>query len=345
MVTENHLQELFKALEPQKAHKDKLFQDLAAKIDSHASRQRRPMLWRQARSVMTAALIIVCMAATTAYAAAYMGLDWKLLRFLNPANSEQEIYLENGAYVVDETAANENGTLEVKQILGDSNLIYILMDFTAPEGTVLNADRYRFHSHLDRPGSNSAGYGYTLLDDEDANDNKISLVLTYLSDNIIPGSPVTLQVNDLEAADAFPDNFETVIPGSWETKFDMNYKDLSTTRLVQQKLSLYGYEATLSSISISPISVTLKVSSEHAKEISEASSRAMKEVGPNEYLDNYPITINYQDGTSEKTTMFTGLSSGDLIKNEITIIKTFTPIIKNKEIETIAFFDAVIPVD
>ncbi|RIX52117.1 hypothetical protein D3P08_14160 [Paenibacillus nanensis] len=296
---------------------------------------------------MTAALIIVCMAATTAYAAAYMGLDWKLLRFLNPADSEQEVYLENGAYVVDETAANENGTLEVKQILGDSNLIYILMDFTAPEGTVLNADRYRFQLSLlhGNPGSNSAGYDYTLLDDENANDNKISLVLTYLSDNIIAGRPVTMRVSDLEAADAYPGKFETVIPGSWETKFDMKYKDLSATRLVQQKLSLYGYEATLSSISISPISVTLKVNSENTKAISEAARNSSKEIGPNETSDGYPITIHYQDGTSETTTIFTGMNRADFLSNSITIIKTFTPIIKDKEIASVEFFDAVIPVE
>jgi len=54
-------------------------------------------------------------------------------------NDEQAEYLSNGAYVVDKQVANENGTLTVKQVIGDSNLTYILMDFVAPEGTVLNS--------------------------------------------------------------------------------------------------------------------------------------------------------------------------------------------------------------
>ncbi|WP_054023022.1 DUF4179 domain-containing protein [Bacillus sp. FJAT-28004] len=348
MLTENQFKGIFETIKPNKEHKDKLLHDMIVKIESETVEKRMPTSWRHVRSAMLAAAVMICLLTTTAFAASYMGLDMKFLNFLNPANSEQVVYLENGAHVVNKQAVNENGTLEVKQIIGDSNLIYILMDFTAPEGTVLDAKRYRFETLLsfDNMSSNSSSTGYTLLDDENPNDNKISLMMNYLTENrTIAGSPVTLMLSGLEAADVYPDIFEKINAGSWKIKFNLDYKDISTTYQIDQGISLYNYEATLSSISISPISVTIKVDSAHTKEISEAASRSSREIGLNEYADHYPITIHYKDGTSETTAVFKGMSSGDLITNTITIVKPFTPIINDKEIKSVEFFDTVIPMD
>ncbi|MEV5027797.1 hypothetical protein [Paenibacillus sp. LPE1-1-1.1] len=140
-------------------------------------------------------------------------------------------------------------------------------------------------------------------------------------------------------------NMKKINLGSWKTNFNLDYTDISTTHQIDQGISLYNYEATLSSISISPVSVTLKVDSTHTKEISEASSRSSREIGLNEYEDSYPITINYKDGTSETTAVFKGITSGDLITNTITIVKLFTPIINDKEIKSVEFFDTVVPID
>lgn len=142
-----------------------------------------------------------------------------------------------------------------------------------------------------------------------------------------------------------PMNMKKINLGSWKTNFNLDYTDISTTHQIDQGISLYNYEATLSSISISPVSVTLKVDSTHTKEISEASSRSSREIGLNEYEDSYPITINYKDGTSETTAVFKGITSGDLITNTITIVKLFTPIINDKEIKSVEFFDTVVPID
>ena len=72
-------------------------------------------------------------------------------------------------------------------------------------------------------------------------------------------------------------------------------------------------------------------------EINEAAG-SLKENGTNQYLDNYPITIKYQDGTSETTSLFNGLH---LTENgtQIFTIKTFENVINDKEIASIEFFD------
>ncbi|WP_410767780.1 hypothetical protein [Fontibacillus sp. BL9] len=345
-MNENRLKGLFDSLTPKEEHKDKLFQALSAK--SGQAEKRRPIPWRHVRTAMLALAMMIGFITTTAYAAAYFGLDMKFLNFLKPSDSEQEQYLQNGAFVVNERVANENGTLEIKQIIGDSHLIYILMDFTAPEGTVLNADRYRFHGHLkwDSTGSSSAGYDFALLDDGNPEDNKISLVMSYLASNqAAPGREATLIVENLEGAEAFPGEYETVISGSWETRLKLDYKNISTRHRVDKKLTLYGYEATWSSISVSPISVTLKVSSAFTKQISEAASESWKEIGLNEYSDHYPMIIHYKDGTSETTSIFTGMVEADHLRETITIVKTFTPLINDKQIETIEFFGTLIPMN
>ncbi|MCQ6560652.1 hypothetical protein [Paenibacillus mendelii] len=61
-------------------------------------------------------------------------------------------------------------------------------------------------------------------------------------------------------------------------------------------------------------------------------------------MDNYPITINYQDGTSETTRVFTGFYAGELNNGEMLTIKTFENVINDKEITSIVFFDKVIPI-
>lgn len=348
MLKVNQLKGLFEELKINNEHKGKLFNEMIAKIESENKQQSKTIYRRNLKSAMLTAAVMICLVMTTAFAAAYIGLDMKFLNFLNPANSKQEAYLDNGALVVNKQATNENGTLEVRQIIGDSNLIYLLMDFTAPEDMVLNKERYRFETHLDFDinGSHSSGHNYYLLEDENPNDNKISLILSYLmTDRTIIGSPVTLRIIDLEEADAYPDVFETVISGSWETEFKMDYKDISTMYPSNKEISLYGYEATLSSVSISPISVAINVDSAHTKAISEAVSLSRKEIGVNEYEDIYPITIHYKDGTSETTSIFNGMVVADNLRGSITIVKTFTPIINDKEIESVVFFDAVIPVN
>ncbi|WP_141504680.1 DUF4179 domain-containing protein [Paenibacillus luteus] len=342
---ENRFKGAFETIKPNKEHKDKLWHEMMIKVESETINKRIPVSWRHVRSAMLAATVMICLLTTTAFAASYMGLDMKFLNFLNPANSEQQIYLENGAHAVNKQATNENGTLEVKQIIGDSHLIYILMDFTAPEGIVLDAKRYRFETFLsfDKLSSYSGSTDFDLLDDENPNDNKISLMMSYLTlTKDVAGSPVTLLVSNLEEADVYPDVYKKINSGSWEMNFNLDYKDISTTYQINQGIELYNYEATLSSISISPISVTIKVDSAHTKKIFEAANLARREIGLNEYEDSYPITIHYKDGTSETTAVFKGMTSGDLVSNTITIVKPFTPIINDKEIKSVEFFGTII---
>ncbi|WNX29170.1 hypothetical protein [Brevibacillus laterosporus] len=343
-MSNKNLNRLFEALTPRTEQKEKMFHNILVQSQNENKKHRGFTPVKRLRFAVLSAVLLVCLT-TTAFAVAYMGLDKTFLKFLNPVNNEQAQYLSSGAYVVDKQVANENGTLTIKQVIGDSNLTYILMDFTAPEGTVLNAARYRFWETMIRSGLGGYSIGYTVLDDGNPNDNKISLIMNIQTKKSIAGQTLHFEFKDLQAADPGPKGLfnETLIPGSWETAFKLDFKDYSNLYQIDQNITMFGYRAVLKTISVSPISISLKIESNSLNEILEAAG-SLKKIGENESLDNFPITINYKDGTSETTRIFTGLTSGNHITGEMLTIKKFKNVINDKEIASIVFFDKEIPI-
>ncbi|MFX3633932.1 MAG: hypothetical protein ACE3L7_26615 [Candidatus Pristimantibacillus sp.] len=339
-MSNKNINQIFEALTPRSEQKEKTLHNLVRQSQNENIKRRGSTPVKRLRPALLAAVLMVCLT-TTAFAAAYMGLDEAFIKFLKPADNEQAEYLSNGAFVVDKTVNNEYGSLTMKQVIGDSNLTYILMDFTAPEGTVLNAARYRFLSSI-TTNQSFHSTGFEMLDDGNPNDNKISLVMNIMTNSSLAGQTVDLKLYDLQAADPLPGIFETVIPASWETTIKLDFKEYSTLYQIDQNMTLFGYRAILKSISVSPISITLKIDSGSLKEINKAAG-GLKEIGENKHLDNFPITINYKDGTSETTSIFTGLALSDLLSNQLLTIKTFESVINDKEITSIEFFESEIP--
>lgn len=340
-MSNKNINQLLEALTPKTEQKEKMLHHILEQSKGENKRQSGDVLSRRLRPAALAAVLIICLT-TTAFAAAYMGLDETFMKFLNPVNHEQAEYLSNGAYVIDKQVENKNGTLKIKQVIGDSNLTYILMDFSAPEGTVLDAARYRFLEYSLTTNQSYQSVGFEVLSDGNRNDNNISLVMSIMTKNAIAGQNVHFELQDLQAADPLPDTFTTVISDVWETDFKLDFKDYSTSYEVNKNISMFGYSAVLQTISVSPISISLKLESRSMKEINEAAG-TLKEIGVNQYLDNYPITIKYRDGTSETTSLFNGLH---LTENgtQLLTIKQFENVINDKEIESIVFFDKEIPI-
>lgn len=341
-MSDKDINRLFAALTPQSEQKEKMLHNILVQSQNENTRNKGFAPVKRLRFAILVPVLLVCLT-TTAFAAAYMGLDESFLKFLNPVNHEQAQYLSNGAYVVDKQVVKEEGTLTIKQVIGDGNLTYLLMDFTAPEGTVLNAARYRFEHPEIHAGQNYYSTEFKALDDENPNDNKISLVLSIMTENSIAGQTAHFKFKDLQAADPFPGIFETIIPGTWEADFKLDFKEYSTLYTVDQNITMFGYQAVLKTISVSPISISVKIESSSLKEIDDAADK-LKKIGENKSMDKFPITINYADGTSETTAIFSGLYLADNISGQILTIKTFENVINDKEIASIVFFDKEIPI-
>ena len=335
-------------LEPTEEQRERMFSNILERHRNESAQKRDFTPMKRLKPAL-AAVMVFCLITTTAFAASYWGLDIKFLNFLNPSSNEQAEYLANGAYVVDKQVKNKNGTLNIKQVIGDSNVTFILMDFTAPEGTILNKPHYSFENmYIDTDGyPGFYGYGIISLEDENINDNKISMIMRIETSTSLTGKKIHLKFTDLQGADTKPGEFTTAVSGKWGARFKLNFKSYSTTYQLDKSVTIYDYEAIFKTVSISPISVTLHLDSKFINDIVKASENWEAEnqeaLGLKRNSDIFPLTINYKDGTSETTSVLTGLQ---IIGNSdgIWFIKTFENIINDKEIKSITFFDTEIPI-
>lgn len=332
-----------KILEPTEEQKEQMLSNILNKQKNDATKKKGRSPAKRLKPALVAAVLAVCLLTTTAFAAAYVSLNPDFLEFLKPSSPEQAEYLANGAYTVDKSVKNKNGALDIRQVIGDSNVTLILMDFTAPKGTVLNQAYYSFQDTDIDFGSGFANYEIISMKDDNVNDNRISLVLRVKTNDSLMGQDIQLKLTNFCSADTWPGELTTLFPGEWKTSFKLDFKNYSTAYQVDKLIKMFNYEAKLKSISISPVSITLKLRSDFAEEISKASGN-WEMLGENKYSDPYPITIHYKDGTSETTNIFHGMKDISFSLGDMVFVKTFDNVINDKEIKSIEFFDTEIKI-
>ena len=135
--------------------------------------------WKKSVFVLTAAAAMALACA----AAAFSALDPRLLSFFQRTPQDTEL-LGEGVVEVNQSHTYENGwTISVRQALADRYSFTVLVEVTAPEGTVLEQAEYLLDldSDLlpeleDRDGIGGFRYGSTMLEDEDPADNYITLL-------------------------------------------------------------------------------------------------------------------------------------------------------------------------
>ena len=337
-----NIKESFKSFTPEKKDKERMFNNILAKIEYSKEEEKSLTIIRRLRPSILIAAMLIFVLTTVTFATIYLELDTKFLNFLNPSSNEQAEYLANGAYTIDKQIRKKNGTLDIKQVIGDDNTTLILMEFIAPKGTVLNKNHYRFEDTDISFGTGFAGYGIISLKDDNVNDNKISLVMRVKTNESLMGQKFHLKLTDLGSSSTFPGELTTVLSGIWKTSFKLDFKNYSTDYKVDRTTKFFDYDATIKTISISPISIAIKLESPFVKEISNSSD--WKVLGLDEYSDPYPITINYKDGTIETTDIFKGMHHLDS-NGEMLLIKTFDNVINDKEIKSITFLETIIPIN
>ena len=290
---------------------------------------------------------VLCLITTAAFASEILGLDIKFLEFLGPVNEEQGMYIASGSCVINKQIKTGSGTLNIKEAIGDSNYTLVFMEFEAPEGTVLDKAHYTFDiTNIDYGGNSWAGYGVKSLPDDDPTDNKISMVLEFRTENTLADEKFSIYFENLAASDTFPGEKYNVLSGKWKGSFKLGFKNCSLDYTLNENVDMFGYSAVLKNISVSPISLTLKLQSKYSEEIADASGEWNYELklSENDFdSDRFPITVNYIDGTSETTENFNGTSSIQHGSGDMIFIKTFDSMINDKEIKSITFFGTEIP--
>ena len=232
-----------------------------------APAQARPR--RLARPWITAAAVL-CLLMATAGAAVLASPTLRDRVFGGSAGYDQS------SAIIGRSVEQSGWALTLTDCVGDDRRIYLGIEVTAPEGTVLDREHYAFARYdVDFPGHDWAG-GASLdqLEDDDPTDNRISFV--YWSNRIlsdgesINGSDICLLLENLcylywdgageEVA------WAPVCEGTWDFgTFPLSYRD-STLRLTPElPVTTLRVEAMITQVEVSPLGVYVRIEGDALK--------------------------------------------------------------------------------
>lgn len=232
-----------------------------------APAQARPR--RLARPWITAAAVL-CLLMATAGAAVLASPTLRDRVFGGSAGYDQS------SAIIGRSVEQSGWTLTLIDCVGDDRRIYLGIEVTAPEGTVLDQEHYAFARYdVDFPGHDWAG-GASLdqLEDDDSTDNRISFV--YWSNQIlsdresINGSDICLLLENLcyLSWDGAGEEVEwiPVCEGAWDFgTFPLTYQD-STIRLTPElPVTTLGVEAMITLVEVSPLGVYVRIEGDALK--------------------------------------------------------------------------------
>lgn len=238
-------------------------------------KEKRPM--RKNRKLTAIFSVAAAMLLTLCAFAIAAAVEPELLSYLG-AEPENETLLYPSAVPLNMEKTSNGSTLRLRQVLADRCNVMLLMDLTAPEGTVLSEDFYKmndFQWAFDPSGkeiNSSWGTGWTLMEDEGPADNKLTLLMTLQSsshDVNLLGAKIKFRFEGL-----FKDNIceQEVLQGSWNFTVRLSEEDSGIFCPVSLPLAIDGHTVHLTSIYVSPISVMVDLAEgeESLREVKDA---------------------------------------------------------------------------
>ena len=213
-------------------------------------------------AVLAAVIAILC---CTAAAAAALGLDQRLAEYFG-ATAEQEELLSTAAVPMNIVKRDSGAVMRIEQVIADRYCAAVLIDFTAPEGTVLDQDYYAFDRNVSATSRDGVemetyGIGWEVLPSstEDEMGRHATILMTIHSlkgeFNFI-GAKVKLTLNGL-----YRDNCleELVVPGRWSCTFTLPETDPGRLCTVNEPIEIEGKNAVLTTLYVSPLSLTCEI--------------------------------------------------------------------------------------
>lgn len=253
MFDENLYQETISALHAS--------EDTLSEVMNMTHKTKRRGRLRTTAVLAAVIAILCCMAA----AAAALGLDQRLAEYFG-ATAEQEELLSTAAVPMNIVKRDSGAVMRIEQIIADRYCAAVLIDFTAPEGTVLDQDYYAFDrsvSATSRDGveMETYGIGWEVLPSstEDEKGRHATILMTIHSlkgeFNFI-GAKVKLTLDGL-----YRDNCleELVVPGRWSCTFTLPETDPGRLCTVNEPIEIEGKNAVLTTLYVSPLSLTCEI--------------------------------------------------------------------------------------
>ena len=205
--------------------------------------------------LLAAALVLGTVAASAAFQA-----DGRIARMLGVESESWQEFLDGSGAAIQASQESNGWTLTLNQAVGDQNCAYIMVDLTAPEGTVLDAQWYRLECKLDFDHGWSGGYGCSMMEDEDKTDNKVSFLLDVERDQDLRGAKGRLTAT--EVVEFFSDDDFRVHDGmDWELDFTLRYKNDPIVYRPGQTVEVEGGTITVVKVEITALSARVKLTS------------------------------------------------------------------------------------
>ena len=253
MFDENLYQETISALHAS--------EDTLSEVMNMTHKTKRRGRLRTTAVLAAVIAILCCMAA----AAAALGLDQRLAEYFG-ATAEQEELLSTAAVPMNIVKRDSGAVMRIEQVIADRYCAAVLIDFTAPEGTVLDQDYYAFDrsvSATSRDGVEMDTYGIgweglpRSTEDETGRHATILMTIHSLKGefNFI-GAKVKLTLDGL-----YRDNCleELVVPGRWSCTFTLPETDPGRLCTVNEPIEIEGKNAVLTTLYVSPLSLTCEI--------------------------------------------------------------------------------------
>lgn len=288
-------------------------------------------------------LAAVLILGTVASAAAYFQPDGLIARTLGVASEGWQEFFKGNGSTINAGQDCKGWNLTVSQAVGDRSYAYIMVDLTAPEGVVLDADGYSLDHEIKFFGSYAGMVTSRMVEDTDKTDNHISFMIettiggfpwvrsghlevTGLKEAIKTGKP---EPEDVEIRD-YPEQL------SWDIKFPLKFKNRPIVYRFREPIEMNGGTVKINKVEISQLSGRVILSSEDG-------GLGLWEVG-NDTWEAPDIELLDEDGNPFPTSGSNTRSHGAAgIMNRVDHTATFRPIIDPERVAAFSIDGVVIP--
>lgn len=211
---------------------------------------------------------VLCAGAVVASAAGYFTLNRPLAKHLGAGEQENGL-VSQAVQNLDSTCTVDGWTVTASQVLGDKTQLRVLLDVTAPEGTVLPNGNYRLELPILDP---DVIFTVDKVEDDEPTDNKMSFVLSSVQAKDYRGQTVKFHMEGISRyknytleelnAGANPLDVDRLVAGDFDLTFQLNYQDTSVTYNPGAEIDTAYGKIQVDEITLSPLSVFIKLSGE-----------------------------------------------------------------------------------
>lgn len=309
------------------------------------------------KSIWTLGLVAVMTLALGSLALAQFSVSRDFFGFFNADERQATVMQQSGQEVMQQVTDN-GATLTVEQVLGDKKSMYVLMDFAAPEGTVLDAESYDWQGAVvNLSESIGMGYYFENLPDDDPTDNHTKIMLCLDTERSLSGQTLNLDFSDLRKYDPEKFDYETVVTGNWKLAFKLDYTPQTQEISQTAEIMLGSTRARVTNLEISPFTMALTIETDNPEgfqplagyvepegggvaydadgnEVSYGYWETPVEVRLNDFLGDLDnLTVTLKDGTVLDTQGGGGHSEGNVSQE----IFSFNRILNIDEIASIVY--------